>query len=286
MNSLFMRFPGGRPKALTLSYDDAVREDVRLIDIMKAHGLKGTFNINSALRVAPEEQAEINSKRSYAFKSTYDEVSELYAQEGIEVAVHGLTHPFLQTLPPAQVVYEVLEDRRRLEEQFGTIVRGMAYPQGTYSDAVVEALRCCGIAYSRAVKSTERFDLPDNWLIWQPTCHHTNKRLTEIAQSFLDKPCNNLAHPQLFYLWGHAYEFEQFNNWYVIEDFAKMMGGREEIWYATNIEIYDYIEAFRRLVFSVGMTKAYNPTAIPLWFCYHNQMYCVGAGETIALDQI
>ena len=283
MHSLFMRFPGGRPKALTLSYDDAIQEDVRLIEIMKAHGLKGTFNINSGNRVTPEEQADVNAKRKYAFKTTYEEVSKTYAQEGIEVAVHSVTHPFLETLPPAQVAWEVIEDRRALEAQFGTIVRGMAYPQGTFSDAVVSVLRSCGIAYSRTVKSTEKFDLPEEWLLWHPTCHHTNKRLTEIAKTFLELPCHNLRHPKLFYLWGHAYEFEQFDNWHVIEDFAKMMGGHEEIWYATNIEIYDYVEAFKRLEWSVGMTMVHNPTAMPLCFCLHDQPYCVNPGETIKI---
>ena len=283
MNSLFMRFPGGRPKALTLSYDDAVGEDVRLIEIMKKHGLKGTFNINSSRRVSAEEKDEINANRKWAFKMTQEDASALYSQEGIEVAVHSVTHPFLETLPPAQVAWEVLEDRRALEAQFGTIVRGMAYPQGTYSDEVVSVLRSCGIVYSRAVKSTEKFDLPENWLVWQPTCHHTNKRLTEIAQSFLDKPCNNLAHPQLFYLWGHAYEFEQFNNWEVIEEFAELMGGHEDIWYATNIEIYDYVESFKRLEWSVGMTMVHNPSAIPLYFSIHNTAYCVQPGETLKI---
>ena len=42
---IFMRFPGGKKKALTLSYDDGVEQDIRLIDIMKKNGLKGTFNL-------------------------------------------------------------------------------------------------------------------------------------------------------------------------------------------------------------------------------------------------
>ena len=44
-----MRFPGGLAKAVTLSYDDGVFEDIRLVDIMKGKGLKGTFNINGGL---------------------------------------------------------------------------------------------------------------------------------------------------------------------------------------------------------------------------------------------
>lgn len=53
MASLFMRFPGGRTKSLTLSYDDGVQQDIRLVDILNKHGLKGTFNLNSGL-YAPE----------------------------------------------------------------------------------------------------------------------------------------------------------------------------------------------------------------------------------------
>ena len=49
MGSMFMRYPGGKKKALTLSYDDGVEQDIRLIELMKKNGLKGTFNLNSGL---------------------------------------------------------------------------------------------------------------------------------------------------------------------------------------------------------------------------------------------
>lgn len=53
MSIIFLRYPKGLTKALTLSYDDGVEQDIRLIEIMRKHGLKGTFNINSEL-YAPE----------------------------------------------------------------------------------------------------------------------------------------------------------------------------------------------------------------------------------------
>ena len=43
----FLRFPGGRAKAVTFSYDDGVRHDLRLADTLNRYGLKGTFNINN-----------------------------------------------------------------------------------------------------------------------------------------------------------------------------------------------------------------------------------------------
>lgn len=45
-------------------------------------------------------------------------------------------------------------------------------------------------------------------------------------------------------MWGHSYEFENNNNWDILKNFCKTAGGREDIWYATNIEICDYISAF------------------------------------------
>ena len=42
----YMQFPGGKQRALTLSYDDGVQQDIRLIEILDKHGIKCTFNIN------------------------------------------------------------------------------------------------------------------------------------------------------------------------------------------------------------------------------------------------
>ena len=39
----------GKMKAVTFSYDDAVTQDKRLIQILDKYGLKATFNINSEL---------------------------------------------------------------------------------------------------------------------------------------------------------------------------------------------------------------------------------------------
>lgn len=46
---LFMRFPEGKAKAFTLSYDDGVDLDERLVALFDRHSLKATFNINSGL---------------------------------------------------------------------------------------------------------------------------------------------------------------------------------------------------------------------------------------------
>ena len=86
--------------------------------------------------------------------------------------------------------------------------------------------------------------------------------------------------PKLFYLWGHSFEFANDGNWEVIEEFAKYIGGREEIWYATNGEIYDYAKAFERLEFSVDGKYVYNPSAMDVFFMtLDGKKVCVKAGE-------
>ncbi len=276
MANIFMRFPGGTDKAVTLSYDDGVEQDIRLVEIMKKHGLKGTFNLNSELWAA---EGTVYPKGQVHRRMTLKAAQELFVNSGMEVAVHGVTHPFLEQLPENICTYEVLQDRINLERDFGGIIRGMAYPFGTYSDSVVETLEKCGIAYSRTTKSTEKFDVPTDWLRMPATCHHSNPRLMELAENFLVTA--RWPKPKLFYLWGHSYEFEQNDNWHVIEEFAEYMGGREDVWYAANIEVYDYVKAYQSLVFSTADKKVYNPSCMDVYFYTEKGVYCVKAGEMI-----
>lgn len=276
MRRFFMRFPGGRVKTVTLSYDDNVEADVKLIQIMKKYGLKGTFNINSG-QFPPE--GSVGSMGCGHRRLTLKQSTELHHDSGMEIACHGVTHPFLEQLPGPTCVQEVLEDRLNLERIYGRMVRGMAYPFGTYNDDVIAVLKACGIVYSRTVVSTEKFDLPADWLQLPATCHHGNPKLMTLAKRFVEDKRN--WGPMMFYLWGHSYEFDDNDNWHIIEEFAEYIGNRDDIWYATNIEIYDYVAAFKQLIISADGLRVYNPTATELWLKTDNGVFSVKPGETI-----
>lgn len=275
MSSIFMRFPGGRKKALTLSYDDGVEQDIRLIQIMKKNGLKGTFNLNSGL-YAPE--GTVYPKGELHRVMSRKQCREVYRDSNVEVAVHGLTHPHLEQLPSGMCAYEIVQDRVNLEEDFECIVKGMAYPFGTTSDEVTATLKQCGIVYARTVESTGRFDIPSDWLRLPATCRHADPRLMELAHDFVEN--DRKKAPELFYLWGHSYEFERDDNWYVMEEFAEYVGNRKEIWYATNGEIYDYIYAYNQLRFSANGKQVYNPTDTILYFEKEGIIISIEPGET------
>lgn len=278
---IYMRFPNGLHKALTLSYDDGVETDIRLIQIMKKNGLFGTFNLNSGIfategTVYPEGQAQRRMPLS--------RILSTFSDSGMEVAVHGYTHPYLEQMPASLCALEIVRDREHLEELFGGIVRGMAYPYGTYNDTVVNVLRDCGIAYSRTTKTTEKFTVPTDPLRWDPTCHHNNPRLFELADKFVNSKAARA--PELFYLWGHSYEFDGKNNWDVIEKFAEAVGNRSDIWYATNIDIIDYINAYRSLRYSMNGKRINNPTAYTIWFEVAGQVHSLAPGETLELTGV
>lgn len=272
---MIMRFPGGLRKALTLSYDDGVEQDAELIRILNAHGIRATFNINSGLFAG---EGTVYPAGQIHRRMTLAQAKALYKGGPHEVAVHALTHPDLTELPAAMVTREVLLDRENLEREFGGIVRGMAYPFGTYNDSVIRCLEACGVAYCRTVQSTRRFDIPQSWLTLHPTCHHDEPQLMPLCDRFLADAAK--WNSKLFYLWGHSYEFEANDNWQVIRDFAKKMGGHAEIWYATNIEVVDYVNAYRSLIVSADGSMVHNPTAMRIWLEHDEKLFEIAPGET------
>lgn len=276
---MYLKLKDGKSKVLTLSYDDGVVQDIRLMKIMDKNGLKGTFNINTGLYLAEDAERE-----KFYGRMKLSEAKSLYKNSSHEVAVHALTHPFLERLGACEIMAEILRDRENIERQFGTLARGMAYPYGTYSDEVIDILKKCGICYSRTVKATRSFNLPQNWLTLHPTCHHNDEKLMEFAEKFVTESPKKISDNWMFYLWGHSYEFDNNDNWNVIEEFADYIGNKDDIWYATNIEIYDYVKAYRNLEVSVDKTIVHNPSVTDVWFCENDKIYCVKGGETLNMN--
>lgn len=271
---LSMLFQDGRKKALTFSYDDGTVHDRKLVALMNQYGMKGTFNLNSGLFGRCERKV-IDGFDTDFTRIDAEEVKELY--KGHEVASHTLTHPSLTNLPSNMGAREVLQDRNNLENLTGELVRGFAYPYGTYNEKVEEVLSACGIEYARTVNSTERFEIPQDFLEWHPTCHHDSPKLMELAEKF----CKGSAREaEIFYLWGHSYEFSQKENWQVIEDFMKYISEyKESVWLASNIEIADYVGAFKKLMRSTDGRIIYNPTGMTLWFAMDEEVHCIHGNE-------
>lgn len=168
---LFMRFPQFKTRAVTLSFDDGYIDDRKMIEILNRYGVKCTFNLNGGT-------IEGNSA-----KVQFEEFDELY--KGHEIAAHTYTHPHLNTLDLGGIAYQIIKDREILEEKTGELIRGFAYPYGlSETDGMIECIKSCGIEYGRTTVSTHNFELPKDYLRWNPTCHQADSKFPELAENF------------------------------------------------------------------------------------------------------
>ena len=261
----FDRYKNGMHFAVTFSYDDGNVADRRLVGIFDKYGLKATFNL-------------ISGRFDHDTVVSSAEIKSLYANH--EIAVHTLTHPHLERMPVTAQTSEILEDRKNLEAIKGTIIRGMAYPYGTYNSDTLTAMKACGIVYSRTTKHTFGLSVPEDFMFWHPSCHHIESE--PVIKNFLEntrkQPWN---YGGLLYIWGHSYEFDRMNNWEVAEKMCSSLSGLDDVWYATNIEIYDYVTAMRDLIVSCDGKSIYNPSAISVWVSSDGDPVEIKPGQTV-----
>ena len=223
-------YPNGKLKALTFSYDDGVVSDKKLVPILNRYGLKCTFNLNSGIMTHANNWDYLGFR---VMRMNVAEIGHLY--DGHEIAAHCLTHADLIYQDDDTVRNEILVDRENLKRLFGQEIRGMAYPVGYYDGRVEKLVAECGIRYSRTTVSTHAFDIPKNLIAYHPTCHHNDEDLFDLAKRFIELEADR---PQVFYVWGHSYEYDAQNNWDRLEAFCELMAGREDIYYCTNAQAF------------------------------------------------
>lgn len=281
MRYKFLRFPGGKPKAVTFSYDDGVREDIQLVEIINRHGIKCTFNLNNDI---------MRGENNF----TDEEIKKYFLSNGHEVAVHGSMHRALGNVSAIDGIRDVLECRLELEKKTGKIIKGMAYPDTGITvfvnnasyESIKNYLKDLGIVYSRTLGGDNNsFQLPQDWYAWMPTAHHNNPQIMEYIDEFVNMDLSTKTYcarrqPRLFYMWGHSYEFRNADNWEHLEEICAKLGGKDDTWYATNMEIHDYVEAYNSLVYSADGRKVYNPTLIRIWVDVDGVLYDIAPGET------
>ena len=284
MRYRFMQYPEGKGKAVTLSYDDGVPQDIRFAETIGKYGIKCTFNLNSGYMSEDWKNEKLMP----------EEIQKYLLDAGHEIAVHGELHRAPGMCRPVEVVQEMYKCREAMERTFGRIIRGLAYPDSGITNfqnnedyaTVRQILQNIDIVYARTLRGdNNKFNLPTDWYAWMPTAHHGNPYTKDYAREFAEIDMTTkegkCCWPRLFYLWGHSYEFDKNDNWDLLEELCQILGGREDTWYATNIEIWEYVNAYNSLVFSADSTIVYNPTLHKIWFNVDGTDYSVEPGQTI-----
>ncbi len=279
MKYRFLRYPDFRTKAVTFSYDDGNVADVELVKHLNQYGLKATFNLSGT--GFPKDRETSGWSRV-----TEEEALTIY-KDGHDVAVHGARHTAPILSAPKDGIMEIAENRRFLENFFGKIVRGSALPdRGLTTPTIQEYMKYLGIVYCRVVDTDGGFALPKNWMEWKMTAHQLNPNLHEMIDKFLNTDpldqyvCNRES--ILLAIWGHSFELP--GKWELIDNIGEKVGGREDIWYVNNTDLYEYCHAYDSLIFSFDNTMVYNPTQVTVWFEASMKNYKIEPGETIYLS--
>ena len=260
----FNVFPNEKRRIVTFSYDDGNINDERLIELFNSYNVKATFHLIG------RHFLDIDESESERIRAVY---------KNHEVSCHTLRHGWATKMPSQSMVHEIIECRRALEKVFNYPIIGMAPPYGDYDNEAIRIFEMCGIVYSRTGQYTMNFQLPKKFLEWHPSCPHRNA--LEVSDKFIEQIKSPWCGP-LLYIYGHSHDLKNENDWLHIEKILEKVSGNEEIWYATNIEIYRYVDAQRRLIISADETIFENPSNVDVWVEKdREQVIHIPAGKTI-----
>lgn len=241
-------------KYFTLSYDDGLEQDKRLIDLMRKYGLKGTFNLNAGLfgkkgtvrRIGslafmdcgPDMESGKIIKYTQQNRIPKDEIAQVY--EGMEIASHSYKHEWLGLLPKDVMQKSIDLDIEELEKIAGKPILGHAYAKGSTSKNVQSYLSQKGIIYARGIMSGQGFAFPKNPMNVKPTCSHIDS-YDSIESKFKAFLSNDTDDDKLFFMWGHAYELDfemKEASWEKIERIFQLVSDKPDIIYCTNAQAF------------------------------------------------
>ena len=236
----------GKPKKFfTLSFDDGITQDLKVIEILKKYDVKCiSFNINTGLYGANWDWVgPAIGDASISHQRFTKEELESGIYDGYDVLVHTMSHPSLKNYDKSanRIKKEVGKDADNIEELTGIRPVGMAWPGGDteYTDKTIEmVLEHTDIRFARGTTSTYSYDLPEYFMKWMPTCSAIDPQCLTLAQEFIDAECTE---DMLFYVWGHAYELDLANGqgYETFEQLVKMMSEAEDVYLVTNTEFYN-----------------------------------------------
>lgn len=264
-------YPQGKEKAFSVSYDDGVLQDIRLVELMNRYGIRGTFNLNSSLMESGFTWLHENGMQ--VSRLTPAQAAGLY--DGHEIASHTLTHPYMHDLTEAEILYQMSEDKRALEEMFSREVEGFAVPFEYYSPLIAHCAKACGFLYARMSEFTGTYCPWQDRYYWKCGMFHLQPELMEYVSKFLT--CEEeLALCQIV---GHSYDLDAEDLWDTTEEIFRSVAARQDIWLATNVQIVGYLMAMSALEVADGC--AVNRSDRELWLKVDGRIVALQPGEFV-----
>jgi hypothetical protein len=225
----------GKGLIVTTSWDDGTPSDMKLSALMENFSIKGTFYVSC--------------KHHYLERPlTFDEIRELGRNN--EIGAHTINHPKLDRLSIDGATAEIVKSKQYLQECLGRQIDMFCYPNGKYSDDVVEAVKDCGFIGARTCEpavSKARID-PYRWRI---TLHASNgsplvtlriwrasglsfASIADWEQRAKELFDHAIHTGGVYHLWGHSSEIEKRQEWDKLSRVFEHISKRPQVRYLTN----------------------------------------------------
>ena len=266
---LRLLYPQGKKKAFNITYDDGVLQDIRFVELLNKYGIKGTFNLNSKLM---EEEFQWIHPCGMAIRRLSPEAAvELY--KGHEIASHTLTHPDFANLSKEQILYELSEDKKKLEEWFDCEVKGFGVPFDYYDEISTECVKRCGFKYARTSEESYSYNPWEDDFHWRAGTYHVMPEFQTFVEGFFETD-EELALCQIV---GHSYDLDTENMWEQMEDIVKRISEDDSILSMTHGEIVEYLQAMKNA--ELTEDGIVNGSEEELWFEIDGEVISIKPGQ-------
>ncbi len=254
-----------------MSYEYAPKEDELMVNLFNSNGIVATFSFTSSFFNTDDFLTDT-------------QVSDLFV--GHEVANHSEHHPYLGQGDSITIYNQIKNCGDKLESLVGYPIHGMAYPfggegTGAYDYRVIDIAKNLGIRYARTTNDTRSLEIPvnipDGLMQWEATINDWDG--IKYADQLINWEDGKVG---LLYLWGHSHFLDN-DGWVNLTTICEKLGQRDDIWYAKNIEVADYLLAINNLYEENGVT--HNPSAISVWIVTENGVKELKSSIVTSIDE-
>lgn len=203
------------------SWDDGVVDDIRLAELFRTYRAKASFNLNPGLHGSSRGHGWMFGSKE-VLRLARSELDATYA--GFEIANHTMTHPELKHLSVADLVGEIADARKMLQDWFGQQVDGFCYPYGRANQDAQRFIEATGHTFARDALELDAVTPGPAFRLVHPHCHFT-------APEFWDLYEKAKEDSDYFFFWGHSYELVDEAMWKEMENtIARLSADKQSRW--------------------------------------------------------
>jgi peptidoglycan/xylan/chitin deacetylase (PgdA/CDA1 family) len=130
----------GVTTVVTIGFDDSTADQFKMLKMLAAHGMHGTFFTNSGFVGTADHL-------------TWGQLHQLYAA-GNEIAGHTIDHANVKKLKTPDARHEICDDRVAIYDH-GLSPVSFAYPFGSYDAGTEAVVQACGYNSARTVSGVD-----------------------------------------------------------------------------------------------------------------------------------